>query len=164
MASRFTFDAGSAEPPVSPVPASIATIYQANERRRVIEFNGTTQQSMSWGTVVPADYSANFTAEFFYTMASGTSGNAQWRMEVESITPNADTVDLDAAVSYDTANDAASDTVPGTAGHLASISDELTNGDSAAAGDMIRFRVTYLTASTAAGNAFLHRVEIRDAA
>jgi len=163
MASRFVFDASNHEPPAATFP-SPAVIDATDERRRVLEFSGTTQQNTSFAVIVPADFSANFTAEFFYTMASGTTGNAQWRCEIEAVTPNVDTLDLDSADSYATANDAAADTVPGTAGHLASVSDELTNGDSAAAGDMIRFRVTYLTASTAAGNAHLHRVEIRDAA
>lgn len=163
MASRFVLDASNMESPESPAGASVISIDDAGERRRVVRFPATPDTSAAWAVVVPADFSANFTAEFFYTMASGTSGNAQWRMEVEAVTPG-DALDLDTADSYDTANNAAADTVPGTAGHLASISDELTNGDSAAAGDMIRFRVTYLAASTAAGDAYLHRVEIRDAA
>ena len=163
MASRFILDFSGMQSPVSPAGAVVDNIDVDGERRKVVQFSGTTQQSAAWQFRVPADFTGPFTIAYQYAMATGTTDNAQWRCEVEAVTPG-DALNLGAATSYDTVNDAAADTVPGTAGFLAEVTDELTNGDSAAIGDLIRFRLTYLQASTAAGAADLLLAEISDAA
>lgn len=97
-------------------------------------------------------------------MASATSGNASWGVSIEAITPGDGAPDLDSADSFDTENTATAVTVPGTAGLMESQTITLTNDDSIAAADLVRVRVTYKTASTAAGNAYLVAVDLRDAA
>ena len=164
MASRFNLDFSGMQSPVSPAGAVVDNIDVDGERRKVVQFLGTTQQSAAWQFRVPADFTGPFTIAYQYAMATGTADNAQWRCEVEAVTPG-DALNLGAATSYDTANDAAADTVPGTAGFLAeTVPDDLDNDDGAAIGDLIRFRITYLTASTAAGSADLLQAAISDAA
>ena len=74
-------------------------------------------------------------------MASATSGDVDLDVAVEAVTA-ADSVDLDAATSFDTANSTDNTTVPGTAGHLFDVTVTLTNKDSVAAGDYVRIKLT----------------------
>ena len=74
-------------------------------------------------------------------MTSATSGDVDLDVAVEAITA-ADSVDLDAATSFDTANSTNNTTVPGTAGHLFDVTVTLTNKDSVAAGDYVRIKLT----------------------
>lgn len=96
-------------------------------------------------------------------MASATSGNVQLRCAVEAITPG-DTVDTDAASSFDSNNDSGNVAVPGTAGYLFDASVTLTNADSIAAGDYLRLRISRVVAasSEASGDLVILAVELRD--
>jgi hypothetical protein len=87
---------------------------------------------------------------------------------VEAIS-DGDAVDLDAATSYDTVNNSASTTVPGTAGHIDQVSITLTNNDSSAAGDLLRIKLNRdadgsAITDSATGDLYFISLEIRDGA
>lgn len=74
--------------------------------------------------------------DIYYAMASATSGAVDFHAAIEAITPD-DALDTDASESFDTQS-TASETVPGTAGHMSVLTITLANTDSVAAGDMVR--------------------------
>lgn len=158
MASRVQLTAASAEFRATN-PAVVNSIDASDARRLVLEFDGSTEQAADWTFVAPA---ALTTADLLFVMESATTGNAQWGVSIEAITPGDASPDLDSADSFDTENTGTAVTVPATAGLLTSQSITLTNDDGIAAGDLVRVRVTYKTASTAAGNAYLLAVDLGD--
>ena len=128
------------------------------ESRPYLAFDDTTVETAYTQAVqLPASYTGSGTlkADIAIIAASATSGKFDFEVSVESVTA-ADAVDLDAGDSFDTAN-AADATVPGTAGYLQIITVTLTNKDSCAAGDYIRFKLERDaddgTDDTAAGDA-----------
>lgn len=70
---------------------------------------------------------------------TATSGTVSFDVSVEAVTPG-DSLDLGVANSFASTN-SLSGSAPGTAGHLFEVAGSLTNGDSAAAGDMLRIKV-----------------------
>lgn len=90
---------------------------------------------------MPAAYTGSGTLklDIMYAAASATSGKVDFEASVEAIT-SGDTVDTDAASSFDAVN-AANQTVPGTAGYMSVLTITLTNKDSVAAGDMVRLKL-----------------------
>jgi hypothetical protein len=101
-------------------------------------------------------------------MASATSGAVGFQAALEAITPG-DSVDVDSSTSFDSVNNSASTTVPGTAGFEGSISITMTNADSVAAGDSIRLSLNRdadgsAITDSATGDAQVLSVELRDSA
>jgi hypothetical protein len=97
-------------------------------------------------------------------MASATTGGVAFTVEVEAITPS-DAVDTDTADSFDSVNTGTDATVPGTAGYIDEVSITLTNKDSIAAGDYVRFRLTRAVANaadTATGDCLCVLLEVQD--
>lgn len=159
MASRFVLNPTSAEYPATNYPALTLV-----NRRPTLAFDAATNETAYWTSVVPQGWTGTITAYIYYVMASATSGDTDWDVAVEAIT-DADAVDLDATTSFDTVNSTDNTTVPGTAGYMDVITVTLTNADSAAAADYIRFSLTRDAVSdTATGDAYVLAVEIRDAA
>jgi len=159
MSSRFVFTPLAAEYPTSNYPS-----LTLSNQRPVLAFDATTNETCYWSSVVPTGWTGTITAKVFYKMASATSGDVDVDVAVESVS-DGDTVDLDATTSFDTANSTDNTTVPGTAGYMDVVSVTLTNNDSSAAGDYIRFRLTRDAASdTAAGDMHVLMVEIQDGA
>jgi hypothetical protein len=133
-------------------------------RRPALAFDAATNETAYWTGIVPQGWTGTITALVHYIMASATSGDVDIDIAVESVT-DADAVDLDAGTSFDTANSTDDTTVPGTAGYLDVVSVTLTNNDSSAAGDYIRFSLTRdAAADTATGDMYVLSVEVRDAA
>lgn len=160
MATRFIFTPESAHFHSATFPE----LRLANQRP-VLAFDASANEFAYWTAVVPQGWTGTKTAIIYLIMASATTGDTDWDVGVEAITPNSDTVDLDAATSFDTDNSTDNTSVPGTAGHLQAITVTLTNNDSSAAGDYIRFRLTRDAASdTASGDAYVLALEIRDSA
>jgi hypothetical protein len=127
--------------------------------RDCLKFSNAGTDYAIWTGVIPQGWTGTPTAIVNY-FTDVTTGSFTWSVEVEAIAEG-DTTDLDAATSFDTANSAA-DTVPATAGYLAQHSITLTNHDSSAAGDQVRFKLTRTDTTT--GNAYMTVLEIRDAA
>lgn len=159
MATRFVFLPNAAEFPASNYP-------QLNlvNRRPVLAFDASTNETCYWTAIVPQGWTGTITAYVYYIMASATSGDVDIDVAVESVT-DGDTVDLDAGTSFDTVNSTDNTTVPGTAGYIDVVAVTLTNNDSSAAGDYVRFSVARDAASdTATGDMYVLAVEIRDGA
>lgn len=162
MATRFILTPNSAEFPSTNFP-QLQAIHSTG-RRPVLSFDASTNESCNWTIIVPQGWTGTITAIITYVMASATSGDVDIDVEVESIT-DGDSVDLDAAESFDTANSTDNTTVPGTAGFPDQVTVTLTNNDSSAAGDYIRVRLTRdAVADTAAGDMHVLAMEIRDGA
>ncbi len=103
-----------------------------------------------------------------YAMASATSGTVGFQAQLEAIT-DGDTVDTDATTSFDSVNNSASTTVPGTAGYIDQISITMTNADSIAAADYFRLSINRdadgsAITDSATGDAYVLAVELRDGA
>jgi hypothetical protein len=155
---------GAAETKTSTFPAP-GRSSDASGARPYLAYDAGTDEAAYWTLAVPQGFTSPFTAVISYAMASATSNAVVWDVTVEAVT-SADSMDTDTSESLDTANTASADTVPGTAGHMKQVSVTLTNGDSAAAADMLRIRVRRVGSSgsdTATGDAFLFLVELRDA-
>jgi len=161
MATRLLLLPYSAEFPATNFPQLLLV-----NRRPVLAFDTTTSETCYWTAVVPQGWTGTVTAVISYMMASAVSGGVAFDVAVEAVT-NADALDLDAATSFDTVNTGTDAAVPGTAGYMEQISITLSNLDSAAAADYVRFslaRAVANAADTAAGDCYVLSVEIRDGA
>jgi len=102
-------------------------------------------------------------ADIHFFTASANSDNVDFEAFVEAKTPNTDTLDLEAATSWDSAN-AATHALGGTAGDPRMVTVTLTNKDSVAAGDLVRFGIRRDaddgTNDTATGDVYVTTVEI----
>lgn len=164
MATRASLMPYSAEP-YSTAFAALG-LSDTTRQRPVLLFDASTDENIQWTFIAPQGLTGTLTAVLTYIMASATTGNVIMAVSVEAVT-DGDTLDLDAADSFDTANTSAATAVPGTAGHIDQLSITLTNADSIAAGDYVRVRVTRdadNASDTATGDLLLLAVELRDAA
>lgn len=160
MATRFVFNPFNAEFPSSNFPE-----LRLVNQRPVLAFDASTNETCYWTVAVPQGWTGTKTAIVYLIMASATSGDTDWDVAVEAVTPNSGTLDLDSATSFDTVNSTDNTTVPATAGRVQAITVTLTNNDSSAAGDYSRFSLTRdAVADTGAGDAYVLAVELRDAA
>lgn len=163
MATRFISDPFGAHFPASNYPQ----LTQVN-RRPVLAFDAATDETAYWQFIAPQGITGTITLVLSLIMASATSGAVGFQAQLECVTA-ADATDLDATTSFDSVNNSASTTVPGTAGYLFQISITLTNADSITAADLCRLSVNRdadgsAITDSATGDAYLLAVEIRDAA
>jgi hypothetical protein len=166
MATRFVFTPLNAEFPSTNFP-QLLTIH-STERIYALAFDASTDESAIWTTIVPQGWTGTITAVITYVMASATSGTVGLQVSVEAVT-DGDSTDLDATTSYDTVNNSASTTVPGTAGYIDQISITLTNNDGSGAADFIRFKLNRdadgsAITDSATGDLYFLAMEIRDGA
>lgn len=146
------------------LPASSSPGRDVVQNRAFLKFNDTTVRTCYTKPVaLPGQYAGGtLKAGVGYMMASATSGKVDFEVAVEAVT-DGDAADLDAGTSFDAVN-AANATVPATAGYLDVLTVTLTNKDSAAAGDMVTFRLERdaddATDDTATGDARVLWVEI----
>jgi hypothetical protein len=163
MATRFIFTPYSAEFPSTNFPQ-----LQLVNRRPVLSFDASTDETCYWTFIAPQGITGTITVVITYIMASATSGTVGFQAQLEAVS-DGDTTDLDAGTSFDTVNNSASTTVPGTAGYIDQISITMTNADSIAAGDYARLSVNRdadgsAITDSATGDAHILSVELRDAA
>jgi hypothetical protein len=159
MGTRAVFTPYAAEFPAANFPALSLV-----NRRPALAFDAAANETCQWTGVAPQGLTGTLTALIYYIMASATSGDTDWDVALEAVT-SGDTTDLDAGDSFDTINSQDNTTVPAVAGRLGVISVTLTNADSIAAGDYFRLQLTRDAANdTAAGDAYVLGVELRDAA
>ena len=132
--TRFVLTPESAHFPASNYPA----LSQIN-RRPVLLFDASVDETAYWTVIAPQGLTNALSAKIHYACANATSGTAAWQVSVEAVS-DGDATDLDAGTSFDTANQGTG-TVPGTNGYIDVISVTLTNADSIAAGDYVRFAI-----------------------
>ena len=122
------------------VAGDVAAALERFEGRLGYAFDATEEEAIvTPEMVMPTQYTGSgLTSIIHYATKSSTSQVCSWDIFVEAKTPNADTLDMETASSWDSVN-AVDDTTLGTAGNPASISKALTNADSAVVGDTLRF-------------------------
>ncbi len=156
--SRYVLTPNAAEFPAANFPQ-----HTLANRRPALAFDASTDQTCYWTTIAPQGLSGALTAVISYIMASATSGNVDVDVAVEAVS-DGDSTDLDAGDSFDTVNSTDNTTVPGTAGYIDQISVTLTNADSMAAGDYVRFSLARdASEDTATGDMLVLAMEIREA-
>lgn len=163
MATRVTFLPYSAEFPASNFPQLMLS-----NRRPVLAFDASTDETAYWTFIAPQGLTGTITLVLTIAMASATSGAVGFQAQLEAIT-SGDATDTDATTSFDSVNNSASTTVPGTAGYMTQISITMTNADSIAAGDLVRLALNRdadgsAITDSATGDAYLLAAELRDAA
>jgi len=163
----LNFDATSFDGDTVPVTASDKAAYfdSINGRLVLVFPDGADEYAaVSHAVAMPQAYAAGTISAKIYYFTAATTGNVDWEVYVEAVT-DGDATDLDSATSFDTAN-ASTVAVPATAGHLDVASITLTNKDSVAAGDMVRFllrRDSDDAGDDAAASAYVVAVEIQEA-
>lgn len=163
MATRAVFLPYAAEFPATNFPQLLLV-----NRRPALAFDAATDEACYWTGVAPQGMTGTLSIVISYVMASATSGAVGFQAQLEAVTA-ADAMDLDATTSFDSVNNSASTTVPGTAGYLGQISITLTNADSLAVADYFRLSLNRdadgsAITDSAAGDAYVLGVELRDAA
>jgi hypothetical protein len=134
--------------------------------RPVLAFDDTDEEAaLSVAVAMPGNYAGGtLKATLYLFAASDASNGCVFDVGVEAVTPNADTLDLEAADGWDALNSSGDIDLSGTtAGDLVTAEVTLTNKDSAAAGDLIRIGVrrdTDHANDAASGDIYLAAVEI----
>ena len=108
-----------------------------------LAFDDSVDESASTGMfAMPAEYTGSGTlkCDIAYYTASATSGDVAFLVALEALT-DGDSVDMEAANSFDVSGTAGTKTVPGTAGHPDILTFTLTAKDSVAAGDITRLAI-----------------------
>lgn len=163
MATRAVFTPNSAEFPSSNFPQLLLS-----NRRPALAYDAATDETAYWTGIAPQGLTGTITLVVTYAMASATSGTVGLQAQLEAIT-DGDSTDTDATTSFDSVNNSASTTVPGTAGYIDQISITMTNADSLAAADYFRLSINRdadgsAITDSATGDLYLLAVELRDAA
>jgi len=163
MATRAVFLPFAAEYPASNFPQ-----LTLSNRRPVLAYDAATDETAYWTGIAPQGLTGTITVVITYAMASATSGTIGLQAQLEAIT-DGDSTDTDATTSFDTVNNSASTTVPGTAGYIDQISITMTNADSLAAADYFRLSLNRdadgsAITDSATGDLYLLACELRDAA
>jgi len=144
-------------------PSSNAPAMSLINRRPVLLYDASTDETAYWTIAAPQGLTGALTAVVSYITYNATSGTAVWDVRIEAVT-DADATDLDATTSFGSAN-TGSGTVPGTNGYLDQISVSVTNDDGIAAGDYVRISVMRDVdpSDTVSNDLALLAVEIREA-
>lgn len=134
-------------------------------RQSVLAYDAATDEAAMWTGKVPQGFTGTPVCIVTFIMASATSGAVGVQAALECVTPG-DALDTDTSDSFDTVNNSASTTVPGTAGYEAEISITLTNNDSMTAGDKFRLKVNRdadgsAITDSASGDMYIKAVELR---
>ncbi len=146
-------------------PDSAFATYDVRNGHPVLDFvDSTTNESAIFSFIMPEHYDGGgLTIDLGYSMASATSGDIDWDIEIERIGDQQQNVGTD---SFAAANSVDNTTVPGTSGLVDVVTITFTDGgdmDSIAAGELGRLRVTRDGVSdTASGDAELHFVHVKE--
>ena len=141
-ATLLQFDASALDGDTVPVTAGDKAAYfdSINGRLCLVFPDGADEYAAVTKAVeMPQAYAGGALTAKLGIITGATTGSVDWEVSVEAVT-DGDATDLDGATGFDTAN-ASAVAVPGTAGYLDVVSITLTNKDSVAAGDMVRFLV-----------------------
>lgn len=156
----LTFSPHGNEPPAS----NFARIDFRNQHP-VLDFkDAAVNEEAVFSAVMPQIYAAGgVTVYLHYSMATATSGDVDWDVTFERIGNQGTDIDGDNFVTVNSVDNTA---VPGTSGLVDIVSVAFTDGidmGSVAVGELFRIKVIRDgAADTAAGDAELHAVEIRE--
>lgn len=162
MATRFVLIPEGAHYPFTASPE-----FRYVFGRPVLAFDANTDESCAFTVHAPQGLTGTLTATLNLFMASATTGNVEFEVQVEAVSPGDTTPNMGTATSFDTVNNG-SVSVPGTAGHFFQIAVTLTNKDDIQPGDYVRISVARdaddATNDTATGDCYFLSLSLRDAA
>lgn len=169
MATLLNFPASSmiGDQDAQLVAGDAAALHANKVGRPVLVFDDTDEAAAVTPEVeMPSQYTGSgLKAVVHFFMASDAANDIALDVGVEAKTPNADTLDLEAASSWDTLNSGTKSLAGTTAGDPLTLEITLTNAGSVAAGDLVRFGVRRDTDSgndDASGDLYITAIEIED--
>lgn len=111
--------------------------------RPAVSFDDTDEEAAVTAEMpMPGQYGATtLKATIHFYTASDVTNDLAMDVFVEAKTPNVDTLDMEAAASWDTANSGTVSVSGTTAGDPLTLTITLANKDSVAAGDLVRFGI-----------------------
>ena len=153
------------------VAGDIGSTSYTHKGRVTWSFDATTEQAAITRTfAMPQGINGygggTLHATLYLYMASDNTNDIAMDVFVEAVTPNADTLDMEAATSWGAANTGTVSLAGTTAGDLIALDVTLTNDDGVEAGDLVRFGIRRDCDSAdddASGDIFLVTMEIWEA-
>lgn len=139
----FTANAMIGDNDAQLVAGDLSAIHSIFNGRPVLLFDATDEEAALTPEVpMPAHYAGGVLSMdiHFFTIADNTNDLAM-DAYVEAKTPNVDTLDMETADSWDTANSGTMSVSGTTAGDPQRLSITLTNKDGVVAGDLVRFGI-----------------------
>jgi len=141
--------------------------FVVHEGRMSLAFDDTDEEAaVSVEIPCPAHYDGGgLKAIIHFYMASDNSNDIALDIFVEAKTPDSDTLDLESAASWDSANSGTVSLSGSTAGDPLTLEITLSNDDSIAVGDLVRFGIRRDCDSAdddATGDLYLSAVEIQE--
>ena len=151
-------------PTMNEPPTTNPATLDWRNRHPVLDFDTGTDEYAIFSAIMPRAYGdGGITVYVHYSMSTATSGTCAWQVAFERIGDQQRDVDTDVTWAP---NNIAAVTVPGTSGNVDIVNTTFTDGadmDSVAVGELFRIRINRdVSADTAAGDAELHLVEIKE--
>lgn len=149
------------------VAGDVAAQFTVHVGRLVLAFDDTEEEAATTPeTPMPQAFAGGtLTAILHFYMASDVTNDISLDVFVEAKTPNVDALDMESATGWDAVNSGTVSLSGTTTGDPLTVSVTLTNKDSVAAGDLVRFGVRRDTDSVdddAVGDLFLAAIEIQE--
>jgi hypothetical protein len=138
MAGLFTIKGKTCSFP-STNPATRVEI-NTTEPTICVSFDGTTSQSINDDFMVPSGITAPLTVSLFLLFPIATSGTAVFEVSVMAVS-GGDPIDLSTTLSYDSVNNSGAISTGGTVYYPVKKTYTLTNIDSIAALDWVKFKI-----------------------
>ena len=120
------------------LPSSNPAVIDGGENNWRLLFDDTIDENCYWQTAVRNYQGGTIKCDIYYTMASAITGSVVWELYVMAVT-SGDSADINTD-SYDTVN-YVQDSVPGIAGYLKKVTITLSNLDSLADLDYVKFKL-----------------------
>lgn len=169
MASRLLLPSVAMHPDDNAllVAGDLAALWRAHVGRLVLGFDATDEMAAVTPEIpMPSQYTGSgLKAVLYFYMESDATNDVALDVFVEAKTPDGDTLDMETADDWDSANSGTKSLAGTTAGDLLKLEITLTNDDGLNAGDLVRFGVRRDTDSAnddATGELFLAAIEIVD--
>ncbi|NIT58333.1 MAG: hypothetical protein GWN00_19530 [Aliifodinibius sp.] len=138
----FDFPANALVPLPNDEPASgdVPASYDDLVGRPCLRFDDTAEEAIATPEMAfPQGVTGTLTAKIHFFTISDNTNDVVFNVYVEAKTPDSDTLDMETADSWDTVNTVTKSVSGTTAGDPVVASVTLTNKDSVAAGDSVRF-------------------------
>ena len=134
---------GAAATTTQMVSGDAAATFEVHQGRLALAFDGVDEEAAVTAEMeMPSQYTGSgLTATLHIASETVNSSSCVFDVFVEAKTPGSDTLDMEAASSWNTTVNTATHTFAGTAGDPRSVDVTLTNSDGLAAGDLVRFGV-----------------------
>lgn len=146
-------------------PAANYAVFDTRNGHPIADFDDASDESLYFSLFMPAHYDGGGVAvDLFWSATSATSGDVKWAVSIERISDSNQDIDADGFAAANTATD----TAPGTSGHVTKATVTFTDGadmDSVAAGEWFRVKITRDAddgADTLSGDVELHSFVIRE--